>query len=142
MLWPFALKSVQDCLNQLNVNLQGTTPDMIYYRVLAMNLCLRKFHTFECPCYTLKSRLQINPKGVPKWDPRARLGIYLGQSPAHATNVALVLNPKTGLVSPQFHVVFDDNFTTFTHLWRDTVPPNWNKLVIGSQKKPTADFLT
>ena len=69
------------------------------------------------------------------------MGIYLGRSPAHAENVALVLNPKTGLVSPHFHVVFDDNFTTVPHLRKVTVPPNWNKLVIGSQEKSTNEFL-
>ncbi|KAL7463725.1 hypothetical protein ACHAXS_009080, partial [Conticribra weissflogii] len=71
------------------------------------------------------SRLQTNPKGVPKWEPRARLGIYVGQSPHHAGNVALVLNPNTGLISPQFHVVFDDDFSTVPHLRKGTVPPHW-----------------
>ena len=52
-------------------------------------------------------------------------------------NVALVLNTKTGLVSPQFHVVFDDDFTTVPHLRKGTVPPNWIKLIIGSQEKST-----
>ena len=69
-----------------------------------------------------------------------RLGIYLGQSPAHAANVALLLNPKTGLVYPQFHVVFDNNFTTVPHMRKVTVPPNCNKLVIGSWGKSTDDF--
>jgi hypothetical protein len=86
------------------------------------------------------SRLQTNPKGVPKWDPRAWLGIYLGRSPTHAGNVALVLNPKTGLVSPQYHVVFDDEFTTVPHLQKGTVPPNWNKLVTSSREKSTDEF--
>ena len=44
--------------------------------------------------------------------PRAQLGIYLGFSPNHSRNVALVLNPTTGLVSPQYHVRFDDLFET------------------------------
>jgi hypothetical protein len=51
-------------------------------------------------------------KAIPKWMPRARLGIYLGFSTNHARNVALVLNPTTGLVSPQYHVRFDDLFET------------------------------
>ena len=63
------------------------------------------------------------------------MGIHLGQSPAHAANFVLVLNPKTGLVSPQFHVVFDDNFTTVPHLRKVTVHTNCNKLVIRSQYK-------
>ena len=46
MLWTFSLKAFQDCLNQLNVNIQGTTPDMRYSGVAYMNLRLRDFHTF------------------------------------------------------------------------------------------------
>jgi hypothetical protein len=38
--------------------------------------------------------------------------IYVGHLSSHAGLVALVLNPCTGHVSPQFHVVFDDHFTT------------------------------
>ncbi|KAL7466170.1 hypothetical protein ACHAXS_006459 [Conticribra weissflogii] len=105
MLWPLALKAAQDRLNQLNVNLDGKSPDI-----------------------------------APKWDPRARLGIYVGRSPNHAGNVALVLNPKTGLVSPQFHVVFDDEFTTVPHLRKGTVPDNWAKLVENSSEKSTDEF--
>ena len=78
MLCPFALKAAQDRLNQLNINLEGTTPDMIFSGVAAATLRLRNFHTFGCPCYIFDSRLQTNLKGVPKWEPRARLGIYLG----------------------------------------------------------------
>ena len=40
------------------------------------------------------------------------MGIYLGQSPQHGQNVALVLDRQTGLVSPQFHVVYDHVFDT------------------------------
>ena len=37
-------------------------------------------------------------------------GIYFGRSPAHACNVHLKVLPETGLVSPQFHVRFNENF--------------------------------
>ena len=69
---------------------------------------------------------------IPKWEPRARMGIYVGRSPSHASNVALVLNPQTGHVSPQFHVVFDDDFTTVEYLCKMTVPPHWAELVRSS----------
>ena len=75
MMWPLALKAAQDRLNQLNVDLNGSTPDMRYSGVSALTLRLRDFHTWGCPCYVLDSRLQTNPKGVSKWEPRARLGI-------------------------------------------------------------------
>lgn len=47
-----------------------------------------------------------------KWKERARIGVYLGLLPKHARSVALVLNPSTGLVSPQWHVKYDDMFMT------------------------------
>ena len=49
---------------------------------------------------------------MPKWEERSRVGVYLGHSSQHAQNVSLVLNPKTGFISPQFHCVFDDLFDT------------------------------
>ena len=64
----------------------------------------------------------------------------MGRSSAHAGNVALVMNPKTGLVSPQFQVVFDDDFTTVSHLRKGTVPQNWERLVTGSREKSTEEF--
>ena len=66
--------------------------------------------------------------------------IYLGRSPAHAGNVAQVLNPNTGLVSPPYPVVFYDDFTTAPHLRKVTVPPNWEKLVLSSRERSTDDF--
>jgi len=41
--------------------------------------------------------------------------------------VALVINCKTGNISPQFHVIFDDTFSTAT-INSDTPPSNWNAL--------------
>ena len=43
---------------------------------------------------------------------RARVGIYLGHSPHHATSVALILNLLSGCNSLQFHYVVDSNFET------------------------------
>ena len=72
---------------------------------------LSTFRPFGCPVYALSNELAAG-QGLPKWNKRARVGIYLGQSPKHARSVALVLNIKTGLVSPQFHVVFNDMLET------------------------------
>ena len=85
--------------------------------------------TFGCPVYVLDFKLQSPGISPPKWEPRSRLGIYLGKSPFHAGSVALVLNPKTGHVSPQYHLVFDDDFTTIPYLNSNTenseVPSHW-----------------
>ncbi len=47
-----------------------------------------------------------------KWSPRARLGLFLGFSEVHSSQVPLMLNVDTGKISPQFHVIFDDTFQT------------------------------
>ena len=77
---------------------------------------------FGCPVYVLESALQEG--GIHhKWKERAKVGIYLGRSPQHARNVALVLDRVTGLVSPQFHITFDPSFHTvkqddFDAMWQ------------------------
>ena len=119
--------------------MDGKYPDMKFSGVSASHVQAKNFHTFFCPCYILDSQLQDNPKWVPKWEPRACLGIYLSRSPAHAGNVALVFNPKSGLVSPQSHVVFGDNFSTIYSLRAGTVPLNWAKLVASSRELSTYD---
>ena len=74
---------------------------------------------FGCPVYVLNDSLQGDTH-LPKWDTRACVGIYLGISPVHAHSVALVLNIRTGLASPQFHVKFDDMFET---VWQPHASP-------------------
>jgi hypothetical protein len=137
MLWPFAAKCIEDRINNLTVNDLGITPEMSFSGSQASQVQLKNYHPFGCPCYVLDSRVQTNPKGLPKWEPRARLAIYVGHSPAHAGSVALVLNPKTGLVSPQYHVVFDDNFTTIPNLRVGSQPSNWEELVRSSTEVAT-----
>ena len=127
-------------MNELNFDIDGKTSYMRFSGVGVKSLGLRDFHAFGCPCYVLSSRLQTDPKGGSKWEPRARVGICLGRSPFHASNIALVLNPKTGLVSPQFHVAFDDDFTTVPHLRKGTVPKNWELLVQNSRERSTNEF--
>jgi len=88
--------------------------------------------------YVLESKVQTSAKGLPKWEPRARIGVYLGRSPAHAGNVALVLNPSTGHVLPQYHVIFDDAFTLIPALRMKTVPANWADLVEKTSESVSA----
>ncbi len=76
----------------------------------------------------LDSRLPLGIAGPPKWDPCSRLGIYVRHLPSHAGSVALVLNPRTRHVSPQFNVVFNDTFSTIPYMEKREVPPNWADL--------------
>jgi hypothetical protein len=72
---------------------------------------LHHHHHFGVPVYMLDNKAQAGFK-LNKWVAKARIGIYLGKSPRHSRSIALVLNPQTGHVSPQFHVKFDDVFET------------------------------
>ena len=73
------------------------------------------------------------------WEPRSRIGVYCGHSPLHAGNVALIFNPRTGRVSPQFHCVFDDDFMTVPYMEKGEVPPNWEDLCRNSYESAEDD---
>ena len=109
-LWPYALRSANDSINHAPRLADNIIP-MEAFTGTDSPLRIREQHTFGCPVYALNSKLQ-GGKSIPKWHERARVGIYLGLSPQHSRSVALVLSLKTGLVSPQFHVEFDDLFET------------------------------
>ena len=90
----------------------------------------------------LSTRLQ-NARGVgpPKWEPRSHIGIYLRLLPFHAGSVALVWNPTTGRVSPQYHVVFDEKFKTAPYMEAGTILLNWDDLVKYSSEMATAKYV-
>jgi hypothetical protein len=62
------------------------------------------------------------------------MGIYVGPSPSHASNVGLILNPRMGHMLPQFHVVYDNDFMTIPYLRTAAVPPHWADLVEASSQ--------
>ena len=72
---------------------------------------IKRAHVFGCPTFVLDPKLQDHKK-LPKWTPRARRGQFLGFSKAHSSTVGLILNPVTGNISPQYHLVHDDLFAT------------------------------
>ena len=131
MLWPFAVKAAVERLNFLTFDSDGLSPANKFYGN-DIPLDLKEFHTFGCPAFVLDSRLQSGSIGPPKWDPRSRLGIYLGHSPMHAGSVALILNPTTGHVSPQYHVTYDDSFETVQFMRDGIKPPTWEEMCKNS----------
>ena len=103
MFWPFAIKAMAERLNSLHVDQDGNTPESMMYGVDLYSIPIKNFHTLFCPIYVLDHRLQsAGGPGPPKWEPRSRMGVYLGHSPFHTGSVALVFNPKTARVSPQY----------------------------------------
>ena len=59
--------------------------------------------------YVLDSRLQAQHH-IPKWNSRARLGVYLGPIQSQSRSVSLALNLRTRHVSLQLHLKHDDFF--------------------------------
>ena len=97
MFWPFAIKAVAKRLNSLQVDLTGQMPESTLHGVDIEDIPVKSYHTLLCPTYVLDARLQISGgAGPPKWEPHSQVGGYLGHSPVHAGNVALVCNPTTG----------------------------------------------
>ena len=110
-LWPFAVDYAVWILNNLPDD-DGLSPLEKFSRQKFPNYNhLRRSHVWGAPMYVLDPKLQDGHK-LPKFNPRSRQGKFLGFSSAHSSNVALVLNRRTGAISPQYHVVFDDYFHT------------------------------
>ena len=131
-LWPYALYHATDRHNRLHMDKFGYTPLERFARTRCP-IRPEIFHTWGSPIFILDSRNQSGTCLVPKWEPRSRLGIYLGFSPCHSRDVALVMSPTTGNISPQYHVVFDDEFSTLPFLRQQRQPPHWSTLVNQSR---------
>jgi hypothetical protein len=132
ILWPFAIKCYEDRLNNLVHRADGHTPYETLTSLDAALINTSNFHSFGCPCYVLDHWLESGTGKIPKWEPWAWMGIYIGHLPSHPSNVGLILNLHTGHVLPQFYVVYDDDFTTVPNLHTPTAPPHWAKLVHAS----------
>ena len=85
---------------------------------------LSKCHVWVFPTYVLELKFQKPVVDIPKRDPRSQRGFNIGFSQMHLTQVVLVLNLLTGSISPQYHVLFDDMFSTvvsstaaYTEVW-------------------------
>jgi hypothetical protein len=121
-------------LNNLVHRADGRTPYQTLTGSDQVKIDVSNFHTFGCPCYVLDHHLQSGSSMIPKWKPRAQMSLYIGRSPSHAANVALIINPCTGHVSSQFHVIFDNYYTTVPYLCTATIPPYWADLVRAFSK--------
>jgi hypothetical protein len=52
--------------------------------------------------------------------------MFVGFSHVHSSLVPLVMNVSTGKISPQYHVVFDDRFSTVNSLpSEDSIDDQW-----------------
>ena len=114
-LWTFAVKHALDSWNNTpRKDLGYRSPNEAFAKLktrTSRKTAFENFHPFGCPVYVLDTKLR-DGKSIPKWKPRSKMGIYLGQSDEHARSVALVLNPATDHISPQYHILYDDSYHT------------------------------
>jgi len=96
-------------------------------------------HHFGCPTYVLRKELQ-DIKKVGKWSDRTRVEINLGYSSKHTLNVSLILYLQTGLVSPQYHCMYDDLFETTTGTQSTSIPSSqWLYKAGFTMEKPRGE---
>ena len=121
-LWPYALHHANDAINA-SPSMQDPKrrSPLQLFSGSDVNINQKHWKPFGCPIYVLEDGLQSN-KPWHKWSVRSRIGIYLGQSPIHNKNVALILHRFNGHVSPQFHVTFDKGFYSTA---QETLESRW-----------------
>ena len=106
----------------------GLCPDEMWDQSWTTHKDLRRAHVWRCPVHVLKPVLQ-DGKNMAKWFPRARLGMFMSFSLVYSLLVPLVLNIATGQISPQYHVVFDDQFSTVNSLpTEDSLEEQWSNI--------------
>jgi hypothetical protein len=68
---------------------------------------------FGAPVYVLDKHLQEGDS-LPKWKTCSWLGVYVGRSLVQAGNIPIINTPTTTQISPQFHIISNDQFTFIT----------------------------
>ena len=137
-----AVSAFSKSKNDLEIGSDGMSHTEKFNQLAASKkkIDIKQRHVWGCPVFVLDHRLQ-NVQKIPKWDERVRVGAYMGRSPNHAGNVALVLNLSTGHVSPQYHIVFDDKFKTVEALQKGVVPSRWEYIAkIGYESATDEDI--
>jgi hypothetical protein len=132
-LWPYAIRVANEAINN-TPSLQDKgrrSPTEIFTKTKVVSNP-KHWKPFGCPVYVLDNSLQ-GQQPFHKWKSRSKVGVYIGTSPHHSRNVALVLDRGTALVSPQFHVAFDAAFETVKDI---KMKSNWqNKAGFVAQKE-------
>jgi hypothetical protein len=94
-LWPFAIDYAVYLWNRIPCEKSGLSPLELYYSTKSSHEELQNTKVWGCPVYVLDPKLQDGKK-LPRWEPRLRVGQFVGQSKVHATSVGLIKNVKTG----------------------------------------------
>jgi hypothetical protein len=121
--WPMAVQYATHIYNNTPGD-NGVCPTDIFTGGTVPRHCLRDVYVWGSPVCVLDPKLQQDQK-LPRWQPRSCRGMFLGLSQIQ------VLNFSTGRITTQYHVVFDDLFTTVPSIEREHEPPShWEELCL------------
>ena len=124
-LWPMAVAHAVYLYNHMPSSDTGISPADMFTKTRWEQRKFHDVHVWGCPVYVLDKSLSDGKK-LPRWKPRSRRASHMGNSAKHASTVPLVLNPETGAITAQFHVVFDDWFATVTSTGTGKDLPDFN----------------
>ena len=153
-LWPYAFEHAAFLWNNLPSRTSGLAPIELFTGVSLTSFDhLQRSHVWGCPAYVLDPNLQDGKK-LPKWQARARRGQYLGISPDHSSTIGRILNLRSGFISPQYHVIYDDLFATVPNaesggtlepsldgsFWRKLIATGYESLLIADDDDPLLEL--
>jgi hypothetical protein len=111
-LWPFAIQQAATIYN--TTKRRSRDYDVSPWEQFTgerSKLSQSDMHPLFCPVYVLDRRIQEGTS-PPKWKKRTTQEVYGGHLHHNSRSFPMIWDPKTKLVSPQFYIMFDDNFDT------------------------------
>jgi hypothetical protein len=123
-LWPFAVNYAVHLWNHTDGIHSGMSPAEIFSGVKHDCALLRHAKVWGYPVYVLDPKLQDGKK-LPK---------FLGTSDQHSRHIGTIHNLGTGYVTPQFHVIYDELFTTVRALDGPFNADTWNDFLINHRE--------
>ena len=123
-LWRFAMEYAAYLYNRLPKAVGNYSPIEIFSGSKLDDAWMKRARVFGFPADVLDLVVQDGKK-LPRWKLKSQRGQFLGRSPRHASDIGLIRNLKTGFISSQYHVVYDDFFTTVTSNSDNEAPETW-----------------
>ena len=132
ILWPMAVNYVLWVYNHTPNPKPGMAPINLMSKTTWPRRKLKDTHEWGCLVYALDPKI-ADGKKIPCWNTRSRQGVFVGFSRDHASNIPLILNLTSVKISPLFHVVFDNWFTTVAASVNALPDSAWDDLFCGSR---------
>jgi hypothetical protein len=96
-------------------------------------------HVWGCPVYILNLKVQQG-QNLRRWQPCSHQGIFMGLSQHHNSEAPGDINVSTWSITTQFHVVFDDQFTTVNSIGQEEEHScQWEEICLKNSVQVIAD---